>query len=192
MAIYLSDLMTNGAVVARPAIGGALHTQSACVRIPASAVLGTSDKILVARYPTGTIFNQIIVEVPDLDGGTDLTLHVGYDRPVTDPSKAYDATTNPYITGAIGTADTDFFEASATTGQAGGVLNLVASGFTVTTSPAAAGFVDVSITPAVAAASAGAGGQINFYIEAVLTDQNQTQGEFSGANGLDYNTNIDI
>lgn len=193
MAIYLSDLMTNGAVVSRSAVGGDEHTQTASVRIPAGAVLTTADKILVARYPTGTIFDQIVVEIPDLDGGTTLTLDVGYDRPVVDPSKAFDASTNPYITGAIGTADADFFEAAATTGRAGGVLNLSAAGFTVTTSPASAGFVDVSITPAANATSAGpAEGQINFTVKALLTDLNQTQGEFSGANAYNYTSTANL
>lgn len=193
MAIYLSDLMTNGAVVARPAVGGQKHTQTACIRIPAGTDLATTDKILVARYPTGTIFNQIVVEFPDLDDGSALALNVGYDRPVTDPSKAYDADTNPYITDAIGTADEDFFEAAATTAQAGGVLNLSAAGFTVTSSPAATGFVDVSITPSTGAGTATTnGGQINFFIEAILTDQNQTQGEFSGNSSYDYTTNYSL
>lgn len=190
MTIYLSDLMTNGAVVARPAVGGQKHTQTACVRIPAGTDLGTGDKILVARYPTGTVFNQIVVEFPDLDDGTQLALNVGYDRPVVDPSKAFNATTNPYITDAIGTADPGFFEAADTTAQAGGVLNLLAAGFTVTSSPATAGFVDVSITPSTGAQTATtAGGQINFFIEAILTDQNQTQSEFSGKDSYDYKTN---
>lgn len=190
MAIYLSDLMTNGAVVARSAVGGDEHVQTASVRIPAGTVLTTDDKILIGRYPTGTIFDQIVVEIPDLDGGTTLTLNVGYDRPVVDPSKAYNASTNPYITDAIGTADPDFFEAAATTGQAGGVLNLGAAGFTVTSSPAATGFVDVSITPAANATSAGpAAAQINFTVKALLTDLNQPQGEFSGKDSLKYQTN---
>jgi hypothetical protein len=191
--IYLSDLMTNGGVVAAPVKGGEMHTQTANARIPSGTLLATTDKILVARYPTGTEFDRIHVRFPDLDEATSLTLNVGYDRPVTDPSKAYDATTNPYITGAIATADPDFFEASATTGQAGGLLNLIASGFTVTSSPESAGYVDVSITPAVTAGAATiADGTIEFLIDAFLTASNQVQGEFSGADALDYNTNYDI
>lgn len=195
MAIYLSDLMTNGAVVARSAVGGDEHTQTASVRIPAGTTLTTADKILIGRYPTGTVFDQIVVEFPDLDsdGSPSVTLNVGYDRPVVDPSKAYNATTNPYITDAIGTADPDFFEAAATTGQAGGVLNLSAAGFTVTSSPVASGFVDVSITPAANATGAtAADGQINFTVKALLTDLNQTQGEFSGTNAYNYTSTANL
>jgi hypothetical protein len=193
MAIFLSDLMTNGAVVNRSPYGGQEFDLTANVRVPAATRLLTTDKILVGRFPTGTIFDQIIVNFPDLDAGTQLTLNVGYDRPVTDPSKAYNATTNPYITGAIATADEDFFEAAATTGQAGGVLNLSASGFTVTTSPVSTGFVDVSITPAANAQTAtAADGTIQFLIKGVVVADNQTQGEFSGANAYNYKTNYNI
>lgn len=190
--IYLSDLMTNGGVVCHSAYGGNKHSVTGNVRIPAGTLLTTTDKILIGRYPTGTIFTEIVVRFPDLDDGTQLALNVGYDRPVTDPAKAFNATTNPYITDAIATADPDFFEAGATTAQAGGTLNLSASGFTVTTSPATAGFVDVSITPSAAAQTATtAGGQINFQIEALLAD-NQVMGEFSGADALDYETNYPV
>lgn len=193
MTIFLSDLMTNGAVVNRSPVGGQLFEVTGNVRIPAGTDLATTDKILIARFPTGTVFNQILVNFPDLDDGAALALNVGYNRPVTNPALAYDATTNPYITGAIATADEDFFEAAATTAQAGGVLNLLAAGFTVTTSPVSAGYVDVSITPSTGAATATtAGGQIEFLIQAVVVDDNQTQGEFSGANAYNYTTNYDI
>lgn len=193
MAIYLSDLMTNGAVVNRSPVAGQKFSVTGNVRIPAGTDLATTDKILIARFPTGTMFDQIIVNFPDLDDGTQLALNVGYDRPVTDPSKAYNASTNPYITGAIAAADEDFFEAAATTAQAGGVLNLSAAGFTVTSSPVSSGFVDVSITPSTGAQTATTnGGQIEFLINAVVFDDNQTQGEFSGKDAYNYTTNYDI
>lgn len=195
MAIYLSDLMTNGASVIRSENGGGLHTVTGSVRIPAGTTLTTADKILIARFPSETEFDRIHVRFPDLDsdGSPSLTLNVGYDRPVTDPRLAYNATTNPYIDGAIATADPDFFEAAATTGQAGGLLNLLASGFTVTSSPESAGIVDVSITPALAATGAtAADGTIEFTIYAFLTSLNQAQGEFSGAAAYDYTTNYSL
>ena len=198
MAIFLSDLMTNGGAVVHSPHGGQEVTVTGNVRIPAGTDLGTSDKILLARFPSGTIFQQVTVAFPDLDDGTQLVLDVGYDRPVTDPAKAYNATTNPYITGAIATADVDFFESGATTAQAGGTLNLSATGtgvlgFTVTTSPQSAGLVDVSITPTTGAQTATtAGGQINFFIRALVVSENQTQGEFSGINSIDYETNINL
>jgi hypothetical protein len=37
-----------------------------------------------------------------------------------------------------------------------------------------------------------ADGTIEFLIDAFLTASNQVQGEFSGADALDYNTNYDI
>jgi len=191
--IYLSDLMLNGGNVAAQWEAGGLQVQTALVRIPANTLLATTDKILVARYPTGTEFDRIHVRFPDLDAGTQLTLDVGYDRPVVDPALPYNATTNPYITGAIATADVDFFEAAATTGQAGGLLNLLAGAFTVTSSPVSSGYVDVSITPAAGAQTkTAADGTIEFMIYAYLTGLNQTQGEFSGSDAYDYETNYDI
>lgn len=192
--IYLSNQMLNGAgIVSVPSAGG-LDVRTFSVRIPAGTTLATTDKILVGRYPAGTEFDRIHVRFPDLEASTtNLTLHVGYDRPVVDPALPYNATTNPYTDNAIATADPDFFEASATTGQAGGVLNLLASGFTVTTSPESAGDVDISITPAVSAGSASAAdGTIEFMVYAYLTASNPTLGEFSGDNAFGYETNYDI
>ena len=195
MAIFLSDLMTNGTVVPHSMAEGDPSVVGGKVRIPNGTILTTSDKILLARFPTGVVFNHFFARIPDLDDDVSpsLTLHAGYDRPVTDPSKAYNATTNPYITDAIGTADTDFFEASSTAGQAGGTINLAAAGFTVTSSPAAAGWVDVSITPAVnATGHPVADVQIEFSIEAYLANQVGTAGEFSGADSINYTTNINL
>lgn len=173
MAIYTSDLMKNGATIARPAHESEPVTVSGSVLIPANKALTTADRILLARFPKGTIFSEILMEFPDLDaGGTPaLTLNVGYQRPVVDPTKAFHATTNPYTSAAIATADDDFFELAATTAQAGGVLSLLAAGFTVTTSPESAGDVDVSIIPAAnAAAAPTTAGLIKFYVKGYASD----------------------
>ena len=187
--IYLSDIMTNGAIVAHSYEEGNKVQLAGSVRIPAGSLLATTDKVLLGRFPTGVVFDQILSKFPALDAGTTLTLNVGYDRPVVDPALAYDATTNPYIDDAIATADPDFFEAADTKARAGGNLNLMAAGFTITTSPSAAGFVDVSITPAANATTATtADSQIDFTVLGFLADA-QVQGEFSGADAEDYNTN---
>jgi hypothetical protein len=192
MAIFLSDLMTNRAVVPHSNEVGQPIQFSGAVRIPAGTDLVNTDRILLARVPTGAVFNHFFCRVPDLDGATALTLDFGYQRPATDPGKAYDATDNPYITGAIATADDDFFEEDSTVGQAGGVINLAASGFTVTSSPALAGWVDVCITPAVSATTAPtADSQIEFTIEIYL-DEYGTMGEFSGNSSIKYETNIQL
>lgn len=187
MTIFVSDLMKNGAIIGRPAYEGEPLTMSGTVKIPAGTDLATTDKILLARFPEGTVFDQILIEFPDLDDGSALALNVGYNRPVVDPSKAYDATTNPYTDNAIATADEDFFEAAATTGQAGGVLNLLAAGFTVTSSPVSAGDVDVSITPSTGAGTAStAGGMIKFFIKGFATDQMRDQASESYGYSTDY------
>ena len=192
--IYLSQMMLNGAAVVHSSAQGQEVVASGSVKIPAGTDLASTDKILLARFPEGTVFSEILVEVPDLDDGAALTLDVGYDRPVENPKLAYNATTNPYTDNAIATADPDFFEAVATTGQAGGVILLQRhADFTVTTPAAVAGDVDVSITPVTGAATAStAGGVINFSIRGYLTDEVQVAGEFSGANALQYTTNYDI
>lgn len=191
--IYLSDLMLNGAVVCRGANAGQVNTVTGSVRIPSGTTLAASDTIKIGRFPSGTLFTKILAVIPDLDSSNAIELDVGYSRPVTDPALAYDATTNPYTSGAIATADVTFFEAAATTGKAGGTLVLDSSGFTVTTSLAVSGDVDVTIIPSTpATGSTAADVTIKFMLEYLSTQDNQTQGEFSGDNALDYNTNYDI
>lgn len=194
--IYLSQSMLNGAAVVHSLNQGEEVVASGSVRIPAGTTLVTSDVIKLERFPEGTVFSEILVEFPDLDsdGSPTLTLNAGYVRPVVDPSKAYNATTNPYTDNAIATADPDFFEDGATTGQAGGVLFLQSHGaFTVTAAVAAAGDVDVAVTPkANATGATAADGVINYTIRGYLMDEVQVPGEFSGADALQYETNYNI
>lgn len=179
--IYLSDLMRNGAIIPHGAESGESFDITGVVNIPAGTDLAANDRLVFCRLPEGTIFQSIWVRFPDLDDGSALTFDVGYDRPVVDPSKAYNATTNPYTDNAIATADPDFFEDAATTAQAGGILTLAYAGFTVTTQAATgvSGDVDVSCTVETGAATATtAGGDVRFTLT-VLTNNEQTAGTYA-------------
>ena len=191
---YLSDYMINGGAVVHGENGGQEVEVTGIVRIPAGTDLAAGDRLVFMRFPEGTIFLEEIFRCPDLDDGAGLTLDLGYQRPLVDPGKAYDATTNPYTDNAIATADDDFFEEDSTIGQAGGIAILAYAGFTVTSQgvTGVAGDVDLCATVAIGAATAStAGGQVKWTVRALLNDE-QTMGAFSGRDALNYTTNYDI
>lgn len=188
---YLSDLMLNGGVVAHSAVGGQEIEVTGTVRIPAGTDLATDDRLVFCRLPEGAVVLEAMLRTADLDDGSALTLDIGYQRPLENPGKAYNATTNDYTDNAIATADPDFIEAAATTAQAGGILLLSYSGFTVTSQAATglSGDADFCATVVTGAATASTnGGQVKLTLKVFFNDE-QTQGEFSGRDALDYNTN---
>lgn len=195
MAIYLSDLMTNGAVVARGSQGGEQNTLTATVRLPSGYTPTDGDVWKFARLPVGAIIDRIVVRSDAL--GANIDCAVGYERPTVNPGQAYNATSNPYITDAIGTADNDFFEASVEAPFAsGGFLDLSIAGMTAgagaaQTASGLTGLVDTSIevinTGTVLSADAEV--KITFYL---FFNDEQPQGEFSGNASYDYTTNYSL
>jgi hypothetical protein len=192
MAIFLSDLMTNGGAQARGEFGGQENTYTATVRLPAGYTPTDGDIWKFSRLPVGTIIDRVVIRSDAL--GASIDMQVGYERPTVNPGKAYNATSNPYITNAIGTADPNFIEDTVEAPFAsGGFLDLSRSGFTEAQTVAGfTGLVDISmevINTAATALSADAEVKITFYN---LYNDEQPQGEFSGNNSLNYTTNYPI
>lgn len=195
MAIKLSDLMTNGGVVARGAYGGEENSITATLRLPAGYTPTDGDFWKFLRLPVGCIVDRILVRSDALGANIDVT--VGYDRPTVNPGLAYNATTNPYIDDAIGTADLDFFEETVEAPFAsGGFLDLSRSGMTAGAGAAQtvsglSGLVDVAIevinTGTVLASDAEV--KITFYL---LFNDEQPQGEFSGDNAYNYTSTANL
>lgn len=125
MAIYLSNLMRNGALVRQAADTGE-HSVTAAVFIPSGTVIADNSQLKLARFATFTNVTEILVRSPDLDAGTTLSMAVGYARPTENPALALDATTNPAITGAVAADSLAYYAATATAPyQAGGVIRYV-------------------------------------------------------------------
>jgi hypothetical protein len=191
MAILLSDYMTNGGAQAHGLYGGEENTLTATVRIPAGYTPTDGDFWKFLRLPIGAVIDRVLVRSDAL--GANIDVSVGYDRPTVNPGLPYNATSNPYIDDAIGTADLDFIEAAVEAPfAAGGFLDLSRSGFTVAQGVAGfTGLVDVTmeITSTGTVLADDATVKVTFYL---LLNDEQPQGEFSGNSAYNYTTNYDI
>lgn len=127
MAILLSNLMANGALPFQGEYEGENDGFTAVVKIPAGTVLTAGDTIKLARIYQNVPLDTIIVRSDDLDSGTPaLTASLGYVRPVKNPALAFNASTNPVVTGGVAADSTAYYvAASATPFQAGGVNRYV-------------------------------------------------------------------
>lgn len=124
MAIYLSQLMTNGALIYQAPAEGEQATLTAVVKIPADEEIADNSVLKLARFAADVYIDEIVIRSDDLDtnGSPTLSMSCGYVRPVEDPSLALDATTNPAITGAVASDSAAYYVATATAPyQAGGV-----------------------------------------------------------------------
>lgn len=127
MAIYVSDLMKDGALPVQGSNTG-LGSVTARVFIPAGTTLTDGDFIRIARLETQLPLQALVIRASDLDGGGSpaLAASLGYERAVKNPRKVFNVTTNPYITGTSVGDDTDYFVvAGAVPLQAGGVFRAV-------------------------------------------------------------------
>lgn len=195
MAIYLSDLMTNGALPYQGTYGGAEDGVTACIAIPAGTVLDIGDVIKVARVFPNAILDTIELDSPDLDGAAALSASIGYVRAVQNPSLAYNASTNPSVTGGIGADSAAFYVATSTAPfAAGGVARYVRGQAALPNEFAnngpVAGYNDLAITVTIAGTATAAAGVLKVRFNYVgLT---QTPGTFSGSNAYDYETQYPI
>ena len=191
MAIFVSDLMKDGALPVQGSNTG-LGSVTARVFIPAGTTLTDGDFIRIARLETQLPLQALVIRASDLDGGGSpaLTASLGYERAVKNPRKAYNASTNPYITGTSVGDDTDYFIASgAAPLQAGGVFRVEAgqSGLAneFANSGVITGTVDLvyEITATANGASAADG-----YIDVTLEYSGKlgTPGEFNSNNPYNY------
>lgn len=181
MAIFISDQLLNGGLPIRSNHQGkgSITTR---VTIPNGTALASGDVIKFARVEGDIVLQDAVLKTDDLDTGSTIAGTIGYVRAVVDPSKAYNATTNPYLTGAA-TADSAAALAAAATIQGtmrtGGVI--AGGGLAA----AADGVADVAITlTANPAGNPTADRVIELTFEfGGLTPEN---GEFSGGNSYNY------
>lgn len=163
MAIILSDLMANGALPYQGEYGGEEDGVTALVSIPVGTVLAIGDVIKIARVHPNVILDKIEIDSPDLDGAAALSASLGYVRAVKNPALAYNASTNPTVTGSIGADSAAFYAVTSTAPYAaGGVVRLVRGQGGLDNEFAnngpVAGFNDLAITVTVAGTATAAAG----------------------------------
>jgi hypothetical protein len=194
MAIFLSDLMTNGALPFQGTYGGSESSITGVVKIPSGTVIADNSQLKIARFATFVNIEEILIRTNDLDAGTTLSMSVGYARPTEDPALALDATTNPAVTGAVAADSLAYYAATATAPyQAGGVIRYVLgqSGldneFANNPTDGVDGLIDLCLVATEPAASATvADGYV--WVTIKYTGKTQVPGTFSGSDAYDYNS----
>lgn len=196
MAIFGSELLANGALPFQATHEGAPGGFTARVFIPAGTTLTDGDFIKFARLADNVQVTKITVRSADLDGGGSpaLAAQLGYMRAVQHPYEAYNASTNPAVTGSVGSDSTAFYAAAgAAPLQAGGVVTYVLGQSGLDNEFATATLVNGSndlafeITTTANGASA-ADGYIDVTVEYV--GKSRTPGTFSGATAYNYTENF--
>jgi hypothetical protein len=157
---FLSDLMSNGALV-RQAHDTGEHSVTAVIKIPSGTDLAVDDELKIGRFAANLNITEILVRSEALESaGNTLACEIGYVIPSVNPAIAYDATTNPAVTGGIGTASDAYYSAAAAAPfQDGGVykINLAQdldNEFATNPTNGVAGIIDLTVS--VSTASGGA------------------------------------
>jgi hypothetical protein len=157
---FLSDLMSNGALV-RQAHDTGEHSVTAVIKIPSGTDLAIGDELKIGRFAANLNITEILVRSEALEASGDtLAAEIGYVIPSVNPAIAYDSTTNPAVTGGIGTADPNYYStAAAAPFQDSGVLKLnlaqdLDNEFANNPVSGVAGIIDMAVT--VTTASGGA------------------------------------
>jgi len=179
MAIFTSDQLANGGlpVQSNNTGTGAISTK---IVLPAGTALAINDVLKFCRVEGNIIIKQAVLKTSDLDTGTSITAELGYVRPTVDPSKAFDATTNPYLTGAIAADDPNAFGTVTNTTVRTGGSERVGTGVIDLT-----GVADVALTiTASPAGNPNADRFIEVYFEYI--GKTPIPGEFSGGNAYNY------
>lgn len=161
MAIYLSNLMRNGALPFQGEYEGELDGFTAVYKVSAGQTLALNDQIKLARIFKNVPLDTIVVRAGDLDSNASptITASLGYTRAVKNPALAYNADSNPAVTDSVAADSLAYYAAaSATPFQAGGV-NRYVRGQTALDNEFANngpvdGFYDLTLTITAAAATA--------------------------------------
>lgn len=185
MAIYTSALYNNGGLPVRACDEGAIGSITAKIVIPNGTSLLNGDVLKFVRLAPDVQVVRMYLRNDDLDTDGSPTLSttgLGYARTTVNARKAFDATTNPYLSDSVGSA-------SATAYLAAASLDTALRSASVThidpTSLAADGTVDVAIVlDANAATNPASDREIELTIEYVAPTR--VEGEFSGLNVYDY------
>lgn len=192
MAIYTSPLLVNGGLPIQGCLQGAVQSQTAEIIIPAGTAVANGDVFRLARVDKNARILRVRFENDQLDSSTGITATAGVTalRAVRDPRKAYNATTNPYISGSLSADRSETFVAAATMQSA-----LRAAGRTITnTVPTQAklaeldGTFDIALT-VTAAPTTAVTTERKLIVTIEYTSPAPTPGEFSGLNAYDYKDN---
>lgn len=190
MAIYTSELMANGGLPISGSQEGAIVAQTAKITIPAGVAAANTDVFRFLRVdPSRARILRVRFENDQLDSSTGVTATAGVTaiRAVRNPRKAFNASTNPYLSTSISADRSESFVAAATMQTA-----LRAAGRTITnTVPTGAklteldGIFDLALTltanPTTAVTTAR-----EFIVTIEYTAPSETLGQFSGQNVYDY------
>lgn len=189
MAIYTSPLLVNGGLPIQGCLQGAVQSQTAEIIIPAGTAVANGDVFRLARVDKNARILRVRFENDQLDSSTGITATAGVTalRAVRDPRKAYNATTNPYISGSLSADRSETFVAAATMQAA-----LRAAGRTITnTVPTQAklaeldGTFDIALT-VTAAPTTAVTTERKLIVTIEYTAPAPTPGAFSGLNAYDY------
>jgi hypothetical protein len=193
MAIYTSGLLNNGGLPVSGATEGAVSSYTAKIVIPAGVAAANADIFRFMRVdPTRARIIRVRFENDQLDSSTGITATGGVTalRAVRDPRKAFNATTNPYITGSLSADRSVSFIAAATM-----QTNLRAAGRSIANEvPAGAklaeldGVYDLGFAITAAPTTAVTTAR-ELIVTIEYTAPSRTLGEFSGANVYDYQDN---
>jgi hypothetical protein len=188
MAIFTSELFNNGGLPYRPVEQGSVSSITARVVIPAGTALLSGDVIKFLRLAPGVQIVRTLLRNDDLDTNASPTLSstgLGFQRTTVNARKAFDATTNPYLTDSIASAVP---EAILAAGSVDTALRSASSTQTIPVVAATAGTVDVAIVLDANAATNPATAR-NLELTVEFVGPQRTLGEFSGANVYDYQDN---
>jgi hypothetical protein len=190
MAIFTSERLANGGLPVHGSVAGAVQSATAEITIPNGTAIASGDVFRFLRVdPRGARITNVRVETSRADTGTSIAATGGVAalRPTRDPRKAFNATTNPYITGALSADVTVAFASAAdlkailesatggnrntapTTASLASLDGVFDVGFTLTTSPAGNPAADRT-----------------FRVTIEYIAPEETKGEFSGINVYDY------
>lgn len=185
MAIFTSQLYNNGGLPVSGVEEGAISSITGKITIPNGTALLSDDVLKFVRLAKNVQVVRAYLRNDDLDTDGSPTLSttgLGYERATVNPRKAFNATTNPYLSDSVGSAAPTAYLAAATLDTA---LRSASVTHIDPTSVAATGSCDVAIIlDANAAANAAADREIELTIEFVAPTR--VEGEFSGLNVYDY------
>ncbi len=182
MAIFASNLMSNGGLVRRATQEGALEEFTGKIVVENGTAVGAGSTFVIGRLASNHLVKSITIQSSALDSATTLTATAGYLKPTVNPYLAYNASTNPYIDGAVATADPDAYAATAT------IQGVLRAGGVLTITPAVApveGVVDVAISIVLAPASDPATDR-TLTVTVEYMGPLPTPGETSGADAYTY------
>jgi hypothetical protein len=189
MTILLSDLMQNGALPLQANASGDGNMWTAIVKVPAGYAIPDNTVVKLARIDADVFVDEIVVRSDDIDsnGAPTASASIGYVRPVRDPSKDYNASTNPTVTGGVA-ADSAPFTTGGTARYVAGQTGLD-NEFAVGANGAngVADIIDLALTFTEPAAT-GPAADSYIRVQFRLVGKNATPGTFSGETAYRYKT----